>query len=339
MPVEARDRVKGRQLPSSRMPSGWFQIGWSHDFAERSTTRVSYFDREFVVYRGESGQLHALDGYCRHLGAHLGVGGAVEGEGVRCPFHGWMYGPDGSNTDIPYSHPDTMNNLRLGCWKVREIDGVVIMYVGAADDAAALEPTSFRPTHIDTWPVSEVSTRIWRDMPAAPQMAGENVVDAAHFKFVHRNAAIGDLEVLDHEGPVFRTRVEAKQGDASAKPTWATPHGPVDARVDLEARGLGLLWNVQYGFDEITSLLGVTPTSAETMDVRASIWVPRCRGDGTAMSEEIRNRWITFMHKQIEADLEIWNHQTYVHSAPLAQSEQEPMRKFRRWSQQFYMTS
>jgi nitrite reductase/ring-hydroxylating ferredoxin subunit len=336
MPVLAASNMKDRNLPSPRMPSGWFQIGWSQDFGERVATRVSYFDREFVVYRGESGELHALDGYCRHFGAHLGVGGTVEGEGVRCPFHGWMYGPDGANTDIPYSHPDMMNNLRLGCWEVREIDEVVIMYHGAAADAGAGQPTAFRPSHLDTWPVWEVSTRIWRDMPAAPQMAAENVVDAAHFKFVHRNETIGELAVLDHEGPVFRTRVEAKQGDGGTKPTWATPHGPVDARVDLEARGLGLLWNVQYGFDEITSLLGVTPTSPETMDVRATIWVPHRRGDGTSMPEEIRDRWIAFMHRQIESDLEIWNHQTYVPSAPLAQSEQDPMRKFRRWSRQFY---
>ena len=339
MPVLALNSLKDRKLPSARMPSGWFQVGWSQDFAACAATRLTYFGREFVFYRGESGQLHALDGYCRHLGAHLGVGGTVEGENLRCPFHGWRYGPDGSNNDIPYSHPDKMNNLRLRRWQVREIDEVVIMYIGAADDASALEPTGFRPTHIDTWPVWDVSTRIWRDMPAAPQMAAENVVDAAHFKFVHRNAAIGELEVLDHEGPVFRTRVEAKQGDAIAKPTWATPEGPVDARIYLEAHGLGLLWNVQYGFDEITSLLGVTPTSAETMDVRATIWVPRCRGDGTVLSEQIRDRWINFMHKQIESDLEIWNHQTYVHSAPLAQSEQDPMRLFRRWSQQFYVTS
>jgi 3-ketosteroid 9alpha-monooxygenase subunit A len=337
MPVSTAS-IRDRKLPA-QMPSGWFQIGWSQDFEERSATRVTYLGRELVVYRGESGQLNALDGFCRHLGAHLGVGGQVEGESVRCPFHGWMYGPDGRNTDIPYSHPDKMNNLRLGCWQIREIDEIVIVYFGPAEDASRCEPAGFRPSHIDTWPVWEVSTRVWRDAATAPQLVAENVVDAAHLKFVHRNPTIGELTVLADEGPVFRSQIDMKQGDVRTTPTWATPHGPIDARMVLEARGLGLFWNVQYGFDEITSLLGVTPTSPETMDVRVTIWVPRRRGDGTEMDEATRDKWVAFMHRQVETDLQIWSHQTYLSGAPLAHSEQSPMRSLRRWSEQFYGTS
>ena len=44
-----------------------------------------------------------VDAYCAHLGAHLGVGGKVEGECIRCPFHGWRYdGESGKCTEIPY---------------------------------------------------------------------------------------------------------------------------------------------------------------------------------------------------------------------------------------------
>jgi hypothetical protein len=174
-------------------------------------------------------------------------------------------------------------------------------------------------------------------MPMVPQMAAENVTDAAHFKFVHRNATIGELTILEDSGPIFRALVETKQGDAGGGGvTWATPQGPVDTRIELDARGLGLLWNVQYGFDEIISLLAVTPTSPRTTDVRATIWIPRTRGDGTPMAPEIRDRWVRFMHKQIETDLAIWCHQTYVSRAPMTQSELAPMRALRKWSKQFY---
>ena len=35
------------------------------------------------------GAPRVVDAYCAHLGAHLAVGGRVEGDCIRCPFHGW----------------------------------------------------------------------------------------------------------------------------------------------------------------------------------------------------------------------------------------------------------
>ena len=55
------------------------------------------------LYRGEDGDAHVLDAHCPHLGAHLAVGGKVEGECLRCPFHGWLFeGDDGRCVEIPY---------------------------------------------------------------------------------------------------------------------------------------------------------------------------------------------------------------------------------------------
>jgi hypothetical protein len=34
-----------------------------------------------------------LSAHCRHLGAHIGHGGTVNGDRVVCPFHGWEWGP------------------------------------------------------------------------------------------------------------------------------------------------------------------------------------------------------------------------------------------------------
>lgn len=38
------------------------------------------------------------------MGANLGVGGIVENDCIKCPFHHWSFsGKDGSLVDIPYS--------------------------------------------------------------------------------------------------------------------------------------------------------------------------------------------------------------------------------------------
>ena len=46
-----------------------------------------------VAFRSsETGQAFILEAYCKHLGAHLGIGGKVVNKKcVQCPFHGWLY--------------------------------------------------------------------------------------------------------------------------------------------------------------------------------------------------------------------------------------------------------
>jgi cholesterol 7-dehydrogenase len=54
---------------------------------------ITALGHEFVVFRGNSGEAHVMDGFSAHLGANLGVGGkVVEVYGydcIRCLFHGW----------------------------------------------------------------------------------------------------------------------------------------------------------------------------------------------------------------------------------------------------------
>ena len=36
--------------------------------------------------------VYALEAYCLHLGANMGVGGQVKNSNcIMCPFHGWLY--------------------------------------------------------------------------------------------------------------------------------------------------------------------------------------------------------------------------------------------------------
>src|SRR5947208_6782703 len=84
-------------VPFTWEVTGWFMIGWSAEFAAREVRPLRYFGEDLVAYRDESDELHLLDGHCKHLGAHIGHGGKVVGNCVECPFHGWRWGPDGTN--------------------------------------------------------------------------------------------------------------------------------------------------------------------------------------------------------------------------------------------------
>ena len=55
----------------------------------------------WMRYRGMSGKVHILDAFCPHLGAHLGVGGSVVEEDIRCPFHSWTFNGAGVCSGVP----------------------------------------------------------------------------------------------------------------------------------------------------------------------------------------------------------------------------------------------
>ena len=85
------------------LPIGWYCVAEEAELAAGELRRVRSFGQELVLWRGENGEPHLWDAYCPHLGAHLGVGGKVEGDGLRCPFHAWKFDGSGRCIEIPYA--------------------------------------------------------------------------------------------------------------------------------------------------------------------------------------------------------------------------------------------
>src|SRR4051794_36147350 len=68
---------------------------------ERGRTRREQIMAEFItLYRGQSGTLYALGDRCPHRGTQLSAGW-VEGEEIRCFYHGWKYDGTGACVEQP----------------------------------------------------------------------------------------------------------------------------------------------------------------------------------------------------------------------------------------------
>lgn len=58
-----------------------------------------------------------MDAYCPHLGAHLGIGGTVEGETLRCPFHAFRFDTGGVCVATGYgTKPPPTARARVWVW-------------------------------------------------------------------------------------------------------------------------------------------------------------------------------------------------------------------------------
>src|SRR5947209_349494 len=95
-------------------------IGWSEEFPVGDVRPLRYFGEDLAAYRDDDGELHVLGAHCQHLGANIARGGTVTGDCVRCPFHGWVWGPDGTNREIPYDDHRPNLSKRMPVWPVQE---------------------------------------------------------------------------------------------------------------------------------------------------------------------------------------------------------------------------
>lgn len=154
----------------------WFAICTSEELAPGVVLGKDFLGGRAIVYRGADGVARVRSAYCPHLGADLANGG-VHGDCVRCPFHHWEYGPDGSCVRTGMGDP-APPNARLFCFPTREKYGVVFAFNG-------VEPL-FELADLDQ-PSDEVASKVsFMPMRAEPWTFCANVPDFQHFIGVHR---------------------------------------------------------------------------------------------------------------------------------------------------------
>jgi 3-ketosteroid 9alpha-monooxygenase subunit A len=167
------------------IPAGWFFVEYSDQLKPGEVRNVHLFDQDLVLFRGEQGTVGLTDPYCPHLGAHLGHGGKVCGEHLRCPFHHWEYGADGYCKKIPYAKvmpPITKKQPILRTLPVQEKYGLIWAWY----HPQMADPQWELPHVPELEDAGFVKPRRWAGaVNTAIQEIAENGVDNAHLKFLH----------------------------------------------------------------------------------------------------------------------------------------------------------
>lgn len=132
-----------KTVPS--VPIAWYLMGASRDLPRGGVWSREIGGEPIVIYRGDSGELHALGARCWHMGAHLGRG-RVCGESIQCALHRWEYDGAGACTRIPESDAPPPN-ARQTVYAVVERFGAIFVFNGETplfplpEFATATEPT------------------------------------------------------------------------------------------------------------------------------------------------------------------------------------------------------
>eukprot|EP00911_Craspedida_sp_UC1_P001448 UC1_evm2s1092 len=123
--------LRSRVFPPG-FPNGWHSVCNAADLSDGRVKSISALGTHMVAFRAhDSGKVGVLDAFCPHLGAHLGAGGTVVGDTLKCPFHGWQFDTEGVCKAIPYTKLAVPERARTKAYVAKEILGRVFVWFDA----------------------------------------------------------------------------------------------------------------------------------------------------------------------------------------------------------------
>jgi len=326
---------------------GWHVVLFSQELAVGEIKKLSYFERDFIVFRGEDGKVGALDAFCPHLGAHLGgVGSKVIGNTVRCPFHGWQYNDTGECVHIPNASkiPEKAKHA-LDSWTIMEKCGFIAIWHDPENGAPDYELPDIPNWGDEDW--GEWQFKRSR-IPTQGREIIENIADKAHFAFVHGGVplkfdVIFDRHMVTQDAHIVTNASQTKIIPPNA-PDWlkerfmdehaeeghsegqATYHGPAVMYFYSEMKA----WGMEFK----TFWLNVhVPVNDHEVDLTSGVIMAPL--NGSDLPDEMRVMYPEVAHAAFGQDVEIWKDKKYQRNPILCDAD-GPIMKLRKWYDQFY---
>ncbi len=304
------------------IPLGWYAVATSREVGTGQVVPVKYFGEELVLYRTEGGEARLIDAYCPHMGAHLGSG-KVQGENLRCSFHGFEFGADGRCVRTAYGKAVPRKAL-LGTWPIVERNGYIFAWYHPERSEPDWE-IPVLPGPAEGW--TGFRTRQIA-VKSHPQETSENSVDVGHFVQVHGFGDAwyeGKLEIAGHllKGAYG---IEYLVGGKV----------PLIAKFNIEVHGLGYsLVRVELPRlgTELNLLALSSPVDENHIILRTAASAKRWGPLATTMLA--RELVSMALHREVGQDARIWEAKRFLAKPVLAEGD-GPIGEYRRYCKQFY---
>lgn len=131
---QADNELLTRIGPGTRMGNlmrrYWWPVGFSQTLTDEPVP-VRLLGEDLILFRTGTGRVGLIDRYCAHRRTTLEFG-RVEQQGIRCCYHGWLYGADGQCLEMPAEEPGCplVKEVKLASYKTQELGGLIFAYLG-----------------------------------------------------------------------------------------------------------------------------------------------------------------------------------------------------------------
>lgn len=155
----------------------WHPVCRSEELEPGRTRPIRIMGEDFTLYRAQSGAPHVLAFRCAHRGTQL-TAGWVEGDDLRCYYHGWKYSPSGECLEQPGEPEPFCEKIRIRGCPTQEYIGLIFAYFGEGDPpplpryAEIEQGEGLLENWYEEWPVNYFNRL-------------ENAPDTVHVPFVH----------------------------------------------------------------------------------------------------------------------------------------------------------
>ncbi len=169
-------------LAGRYMRTFWHPVYRSQDLAAGQTRPLCIMSERLTLYRGQGGTAYAVAFRCAHRGTQLSVG-KVEGENLRCYYHGWMYDGSGQCVEQPAEPNPFCEKIRIRSYPTQEYLGMVWVYMGEGEPPPLPRFPEFDEGAFNVVIYPRSACNFFNRM--------ENAVDEAHVQFVHSTGLSG----------------------------------------------------------------------------------------------------------------------------------------------------
>jgi 3-ketosteroid 9alpha-monooxygenase subunit A len=287
------------------------------------------------VFADSSGELHVLDGYCRHMGGDL-TQGTIKGDQVACPFHDWRWSGNGRCAAIPYAKR-VPPRARTRSWLTLERNAQLFVW---HDPQGNPPPPEVVIPEIEGVGTDAFSSWTWDSVLVENANCREiidNVVDMAHFFYVHFAFPV-------YFKNVFEGHVATQYLHSRARPDIGIGKNfAVDDLLRSEASYYGPSYMINYLKNEFgdfhvdTVLINCHyPVSPTSFVLQWGVMVKKIEGMDTASADKLARKFTKSYGVGFLQDVEIWRNKTPIEN-PLLCEEDGPVYQLRRWYDQFYV--
>ncbi len=305
----------------------------SSDLAPGARLTRPFFGGEAVIFRTVTGRAVVTRPFCPHLGAHLGHCGRVEGETLRCSFHGFRFDAGGACV-AAYPQRRLPSACRLPVFPTRERNGLILAFFhgrGAPPtwEVPDIDAGGYRPPRFQTWNIA-----------GHPQETTENSVDIGHLACVHGYDRATALEPMAADGPMLHGKYSVRRPRAWADFTvefavrvWGLGYSVVEVHVveyDLWARHFVFATPAEQGRIFLRIGFALKHVRSKRALHPLATLVPRF-----VLEPLIERAVFLGFRADVMQDLPIWERKTYLPRPALAEGD-GPVGLYRKWVRQFY---
>ena len=173
--------------------NSWYVAAFSSEIGRAPFART-ILGEPVVLYRRGDGSVAALQDRCCHRALPLSMG-RVEGDALRCGYHGLLFDAAGTCIEVP-GQTHVPPGAAVGAYPVHERWGWVWIWMGPSERADPTQiPDWWWMDHPD-WRVVEGNGATPLHMECNYELITDNLMDVSHLTYVH-SSSIGAESIPD----------------------------------------------------------------------------------------------------------------------------------------------